>query len=184
MNNFYVMKSLSGAEEYVDLIDSLGKDRIHYMKGETQYLCDNPVVFEVSDTGGIEIPDLIYHNGIWIASNKLKGVFDSVLANYITYKAAIIQSKQLGIMENCWIIIPPSLDCMDLDKSVYDAEWDFSFGLIPMLNVEKIVILAKNIGHYEIFKVFGVMDNNIYITKRIRDILINNNLDGVEIFQQ
>ncbi len=153
------------------------------VKSEPQFLDRKPVTFEISDNGGLEIPDVICQEGIWFVSDKMKDILDNRGADHIFYKKAEIVSKKFGIFENFWIMVVPRIDCLDIDESVLDNNWDFSDGIIPNMNFEKICISPKLIGRYEIFKIIGINDFNIYVTQEMRDVLLNQDLTGFTAFK-
>lgn len=165
MDEIYVMKCLSGAEEYIQLNGDVSKLKVHIIKSEIQYLDNNKIVMDISDEGGMEIPDILYYEGITFVSSRFKEFMDFECIDYVFWKQADIHSEKYGIHETFWILVPPRIDCIDLDESIVNTEWDFSDGLIPMLSTDKIVIQSKMTGRFMIFKISGIMDNNIYVKK-------------------
>lgn len=66
-----------------------------------------------------------------------------------------------------------------MDKSDIDLEWDFEEGIVPILNANDIRIMPKLLGRFEIFKIFGIADNTIYIKERIYRILSSRQYEGI-----
>lgn len=179
MNKIYILKTLSEAEEYIKLKGNLAQLKEACIKSEIQYLSHENITFQVSEQGGLEIPDIICQEGIWFVSSQIKELLDSEGIDYIFYKPADIVSDKYGIHENFWIMVPPRIDCIDLDKSKVNREWDFEEGLVPILDADNIQIMPKLLGRFEIFKIFGIADNNIYIKERIYQILNARQYEGV-----
>ena len=179
MDKIYIMKTLSGAEEYIKLEGNLAQLKEACIKSEIQYLSHEKVTFQVSEQGGLEIPDVICQEGIVFISSQIKEMLDLEGIDYVFYKQADIISDKYGIHENFWIMVPPRIDCIDLDKSDFVAEWDFEEGLVPVLNVNEIRIMPKLLGRFEIFKIFGIADNNIYVRERIYQVLNSGHYEGI-----
>lgn len=180
MDNIYVIKTLSLAEEYIQLEGDISKYRIPSMKSELQYIDKNEITMGISVNGGFEVPDIISKDGITFISNRFKQAFDEEHIDYLFYKKVNIISDLFGIHETFWILIPPRIDCLDLDESKIDFNWDYENGLIPMFQAEKIVILKKMLGRFEVFKIAGIQDNNIYLTEKVCNKLRSLNLEGIE----
>lgn len=180
MGEFYMLKSLSAAEEYIKLKGRLSGLKGPCIKSEIQYLDRAGILLGISDEGGLEIPDVIYQDGIFFVSGQVKDLLDSQGIDYVFYKEADIVSDKFGIHETFWIMVPPRIDCVDVDKSHIRLEWDFEDGLAPMLDAGRIRIIPKMTGRFEIFKVFGIADNNVYMSKRLYEILDSRRLEGIE----
>lgn len=180
MNNFYMLKTLSGAEEYIKLTGPLSELKTPCRKSEIQYLDKSRITLGISHDAGLEIPDIIYQDGIFFISGQMKNCLDSRGIDYVFYKQADIISDKFGIHETFWVMVPPRIDCLDIDKSDICLEWDFEDGLVPVLDANRIRLVPKMIGRFEIFKILGVADNNVYITKRLCEILRTEQFEGIE----
>lgn len=183
MLEIYVLKTLSAAEEYIQIEGNITDIKIPLLKSELQYLNKEKIVFDISEEGGLEIPDALYYDGSFLVSDKFKRLLDSLNIDYIFWKPADIHSEQFGIHETFWIMVPPRIDCLDIDESVYNTKWDFQDGLLPMLEVEKIIVDPKLIGRFHLFKILGVLDNNIYVTNQLVEKLKPYHLKGVCFFK-
>lgn len=179
MKEFYILKSLSEAEEFIRIKGNVANIKIPVMKSEIQHLDKKRVVFDISEEGGLEIPDLICKEGIVLVSDRVKQLFDAMGIEYVFWKEADIHSERFGIHETFWIIVPPRIDCLDLDKSEWDPQWDFEEGIVPMLESKKIVIRPELTGRFQIFKILGVMDNNIYVDKALYEAMNSCNYNGI-----
>ena len=183
MSGLYVLKSLSAAEEYIKVKGDISNIKLPIRKSETQYLNKEKIELGILESGGLEIPDVIYYESIFLISNRLKQLFDTVGIDYVFWKPADIHSEQFGIHETFWIIVPQRIDCLDIDNSIFDSEWDFQDGLVPMLNIEKIAVLSKNIGNFQIFKILGITDNNIYITRELFEKISLGDFKGIDFLK-
>lgn len=182
--SIYILKSLSGAEEYIQIIGDVSKIRMNVLKSEIHLLNDDIVQFEISEQGGLVIPDILYYEGIYLLSNRVKELLDRNNADYLHWIKAKIRSKKLGFQEKFWIIIPPKIDCVDIDRSEIDvSKWDYSDGLIPMFEYTSLRIVPKLVGRYGIFKILGIRDNNIYITDRLFEQFKSQDYDGIEFIK-
>lgn len=174
---------MSNAEEYIVLSGNFSDLKVHCMRSELQFLDRRPVRFEISENGGMDIPDFILQDNIWFISDKVKDTLDNCGVDYVFYKKAEIVCEKFGIFENYWIMVPPRIDCIDIDKSDFDNEWDFNDGLIPNMNYKKIAISPGMIGRFEIFKIVGVNDYNIYITPHMYEVLSSKAFSGLALFK-
>ena len=179
MKDIYILKSLSGAQEYIKLEGNVEDIKIPVMKSEIQHLDKKRIELTVSEEGGLEVPDLIYYEGLFLLSSRLKQLLDSRKMDYVFWKGVDIQNERLGIHESFWLIVPPRIDAIDRENSDLVLEWNFDYGLIPLLKVNKVVIRDKAIGRFELFKLLGVMDNNIYVTKELYDIIVAKEFEGI-----
>lgn len=175
----FTLKTTSNTEEYIELDVDFEEYKQASFFNELQHIDSSEITVEISREGGLKIPDIIYHNEIILISNKFKSVLDRLKVDYIFYKKVNLKSSDLGIDEKFYMIIVPRVDCIDLEN----ANWDYSEGLIPMMDINKVEIIPSQLGRYKIFKVFGVLDNNIYFTDDICEKLKKENLDGAYFMQ-
>lgn len=157
--------------------------RRHCMRSEYQFLDSKPVRFEISEEGGLELPDVLLQEGIWFVADRVKDTLDNFGADYLFYKKAEIVGNKFGIFETYWILVPPRIDCLDLDESDLDGSWDFRDGLIPDMEFRKISISPGMTGRYDMFKIIGINDYNIYITSELYDVLLYGSFSGLSLFK-
>lgn len=180
---FYILKSTSNAEEYALLSGDFSDLKKPCMKSEYQFLNKKPVTFNISDAGGLELPDVIMQEGIWLISDKVKNTFDEFGVDYVFYKKANIVDKKFGVSEIYWIMVPPRIDCLDIDESNIDTSWDFRDGVVPNLNFSRIVISSRMLGRYDIFKIIGINDYNIYVTQKMYKVLSSKKFSGITLMK-
>ena len=178
--DIYCLKTLSGAEEYVRLKGDVSNIKNPARTSEIQYLNKEKIKMDISDDGGLEFPDLIYHEGIMFASDRFKRFLDSKNIDYLFWKPVEISSEKFGKHEKFWVMVSPRIDCLDVSLSkIADRDWNFDNGMLLQLEAEKIVIDPAHIGNFQIFKILGINDNNIYVTKELYEQLEAQNFEGV-----
>ena len=89
--------------------------------------------------------DFMYMKGIPLVSDYIRNLFyDSGIDNLL-YKQIILEHPVSLNCHECWLALPPLIDCLDYEKSVfmpYDSDM-----------VESIVIDRRKTGRYDIFKI-------------------------------
>lgn len=173
------MKSKSNCEDYAKLIGPFSDFKFHCQKSQLQFLDKNTIELSISDDGGIKIPDIIYQEGLFFISNKFKEILQCEKIDYVNYKKVEIIDHDLGIKEVMFILIPPIIDCLDIDNIDQAIEWDYNQGLVPLLDIQNVKIRSDLIGRFSIFKVFGVLGNFIYITSELYNILNLCDLEAI-----
>ncbi len=161
------------AEEYVTLDDSIQELKRGCLNSEFQFLDKAPLEVGVVDEGGIEFPDFIYQNHIPLISDRFKAVLDKLQIDNLFYKKIYITCEITGAREIYWLALPPRINCLNYDKSIVNEVLGYA---------EEIVIDGNNVGNYHIFKLQGVSNQEIYITKDLKEILEKQNLEGVVFY--
>ena len=182
MEQIYVLKTFSNAEEYIRPDGDVHSCRLPAMMSELQFLDRSEIWLGLSDDGGLEIPDVLVYDGILFVSDRLKQAMDEFRVDYVFYKKTNIASQRLGIRETFWMMIPPRLECLDTERSIFDGNWHFEDGLIPRLRADKIVVDVSRLGRYKIFKIAGLLDDNVYLTEELCQYLKGKSLEGVTYF--
>lgn len=181
---YYVIKSLSVSEEYVILDGVEHSLRRNVLASDLQLIDSSAISLEISSDGGILLPEFINCEGIPLLSNKLKRLFDDLGIDYVFWKKTEIKSDLLGIYETYWILIPPRIDCIDFQNSELIADFDVNnVTYLPIYNVKKLSIDPERVGRFEVFKILGINDNNIFISEKLKIILESHQIDGIGFFQ-
>jgi len=181
---FFVMYAETCVEEYA----APGADIFDLERGclnsEFQFLDKSPLSVEISDEGGIEFPDFILEGSIPLISAGVKRVFEKFGVDYVFYKPIQLTYSLLGRAENYWLAVPPRIDCLDTRKSIIEVE-DNEF-LLPtelIREAKKICIAENQIGRYDIFKLAGVVNQEIIITERLKNALAAENFENVFFYE-
>ena len=80
--------------------------------------------------------------------------------------------KLLGVEELYWLALPQRINCLNRDESDIDEELNFA---------DEIVINEDKVGRYEVFKLAGVTNLDIIITKKIAEALKKKKFIGLHI---
>lgn len=179
MSEIYIIKALSIAEEYIQIQCDFSGIREASRKSEFQFLEKSKMEVVASDEGGIEFPDLIVHDDIFLFSDIIISKIRKEIEDYVFIKPIEIQSEVIGKSELYWMVVPPRIDCLDIDNSEVEYDWDFDLGIIPVLHCNRTIIDESLIGRYQMFKVAGTDDNNIYIVGSLYKIMNSINPEGI-----
>lgn len=182
--SIYILKCLTNAEEYIKVEGDIGKIKIPILNSEIHKLTEDKLELGISEEGGLEIPDVLYYEGILFVSNQIKELMNINNANYIFWKEVDIKSEKYGIHEKFWIMVPPRIDCIDIDRSIIDfSSWHFADGIIPVFEFSSISIVKKMLGRFEVFKILGILDNNIYVTEKIYTQINFGEFEGIDFIK-
>ena len=178
---FYTVKAFGAVEEFIKIDTGLNVIKDACRKSEIQYLDRKIITIAASESGGIEFPDLIIYEDMYLFSNDVIDQIKKEIEEYVFLKPIEITCDVIGKKELYWLIVPPRIDCLDLDNSEVEDEWDFELGIIPVLHCKKTRIDEKLVGNFEVFKIAEIDDNNIYINENIKNKIININPEGIKI---
>ena len=130
-------------------------------KSEFQFITKDIGCFIIDEGSGNDLPDFILdsRNNVPLISERLKKVFDSLEIKNLYYQRVKLERKTDNLSESYWLAVPPRIDCLDRDKSIIDTLWN---------KAEKVVIDPDKIGNYEIFKISGIVNNEIIVTDTIK----------------
>lgn len=168
---FYKVNYKSIVEEYIVLEDpTKNLDDRGYYASWFQFLDDKLIEINISESGGIEYPDLIIQEDVPLISEKMKQLLDKEDIKYIFYKPVDIIDNYEKRKTRYYLAIPIRIDCLDYDKSIYDEECEFA---------EQICIDEDKVGDAQIFKLRGLGNNEIIITEELFKILDSADLEGV-----
>lgn len=172
MSEFYVVESSTNVEEYISVKEGMKKYEKYCQLSELQYFDKTPISVEVDEDSGKIFQDFIYDKGVPIVSDRVKECLDELEVDYLLYKKVILTKSQLGIEEIYWIALPQRINCLNRDESDIDEELNYA---------DEIVINEDKVGRYEIFKLAGVTNLDIIISKRIAEILKQRKYVGLHI---
>ena len=172
MVEFYTIEASTNVEEYVSVKDGMKEYEKHCQMSEFQYFNNDPITVEVDKDSGKIFQDFIYDKGVPIISDGLKTCLDELGVDYLLYKKVILTKRQLGIEELYWLALPQRINCLSRDESDIDEVLNFA---------DEIVINEDKVGRYELFKLAGVTNLDIIITKRIAEALKQKKFIGLHI---
>ena len=132
------------------------------MASEFQKISTKPVTVTASNTdGGPVFPDFLYDNNVPLFSEKL-----------------FREMKKAGTSH--LLCVP-----VNVRDTLQNVTVPYVLGLPPRINVTDDYgnIDERKAGNYSIFKSSIALDNTIYITQPMYDILIAYNPKGLEIFE-
>jgi hypothetical protein len=171
------------AEEYIRIKDLKGQLQSLYeyvQNDELQHLNKNPVQVETGG-GGIELPDYLVYEGLSLFSDRLKRLLEKENIYYIFFKkvqVVVLENKPEAVY---WLAVVPQIDCLDLEASnPKNTIWDCFNGFHPQVEVERIVINEKCLGHYTIFRIAGIGFESIFVTSSLYALLLQYDLIGIE----
>ena len=181
---FFVMYAETCIEEYAEPGAEIFELERGCLNSEFQFLDHSPLSVEISDEGGVYFPDFILSGTIPLVSTPMKRTLEKFGADYLFYKPVQLTCAELGRAENYFLALPPRINCLDTRKSVIEVE-DNNFILPTELIREatKICIAENQIGRYDIFKLAGVVNQEIIVTEKLKDALAAENFENLFFYE-
>lgn len=175
---FYIISALNNiVEDYVTFDEKAFQDiYIGCINSEFQHIDKKTLTVYTSDSGGIEFPDFMYDGAVPLFSDKLFGIVKDGNIDYVFTKEVSVVSSITDEVKKYHLFLPPRIDCLDEEKSIYE---EFTDSIFTIKDVEKCIINDKKIGNYNIFKIDKTTDNNIYVTENFMKLLKSVNPSGV-----
>lgn len=183
MLEIYKINVLSILDKYIIpvLNDNIRKLKSHFYRDELWMLNKNVETILIDESGGIDIPDILYYEDLLFVSDKLKTFLDKCNIDYLFYKKVFISDDIVGIEEVFWLVSIPRIDCVDFENSnVVDADdYDYKNGIVPFYNIENPIIIPSACGRYSIFRILGLTSNAVYITDILHEKLKDKGFIGL-----
>ena len=177
---FYRMYSNTCVEEYAKPGKSLQVLERGCLNSEFQFLDKSPLTVEISEDGGLQFPDFLLYGCIPLVSSRFKEVLDGFGVDYLFYKQIRLVFPPLGIHSVYWLALPPRIQCLDLKKSMIDIEDnEFILPYEKMREAKKIAINEDETGRYHIFKLAGVVNQDIIVTETLKNVLLESCLENL-----
>lgn len=171
-------------EEYVTPGDELKVLEKGCWQSEFQFLDHSPLDIEISDEGGIYFPDFILQNSIPLISAGIKKIFDKLQVDYVFYKPIRLIYSELGRAEYYWLALPPRINCLDSSNSVIEVEEnEFVLPYELIREAKKICIAENQIGRYDIFKLAGVVNQEIIVTEKLKNVLDEEDFENLFFYE-
>ena len=181
---FFVMYAQSSVEEYALPGEEILQLERGCVNSEFQFLDRKPLDVEISQAGGNYFPDFILYRSIPLVSQGIRRVFDKFKIDYVFFKPIRLTCAEFGLAENYWLALPPRINCLNLTESVVEVE-ENNF-LLPcelMCTAKKISVAPSKIGRYEIFKLAGVVNQEILVTQNLKEALVAGNFENLFFYE-
>ncbi|MDE6797989.1 MAG: hypothetical protein K2J36_08285 [Ruminococcus sp.] len=166
MSNYYIITA-NNLPEYA----SIDTDSVDFRYKNACIMCQhqhidikNPTVINVDTESGDIYPDLIYNEGtgIPLVSDRFKNILDDFEMEYILFSKVILYHETLRREHECWLMLPPKIDCLDYEKS----EISEHIGIL-----RKAVIDERTTGRFNMFKICDkrgiVISQKLFITEEL-----------------
>lgn len=138
------------------------------MNSEFQYLNHDPIEIEVPLDYGTVFPDYIVADGYApFISDRLRRLFERQGVQNLFYKKTRLVMKDFDIEELYWFSLPPQINCVDPEC----VDPDLGIAL-------NIRILADRVGNYQIFKLAGVGNQDVVVTRRLQQAIQDETEQG------
>lgn len=181
---FFVMYADTCVEDYALPGEEIFELSRGCLNSEFQFLDHSPIDVEISDEGGTYFPDFILQNSIPLISYGIKKIFDRFQIDYVFYKPIRLTYSELGRAENYFLALPPRINCLDLLRSVIEVEDnEFVLPIELIREVKKICIAENQIGRYDIFKLAGVVNQEIIVTERLKNALAAEDFENLFFYE-
>ena len=177
---YYCMYANTCVEEYAKPGKGIQVLERGCLNSEFQFLDQSTLTVELSDEGGLQFPDFILSGCVPLISQRFKEILDTFAVDNLFYKQIRFVFPQLGVHSVYWLALPPRIQCLDLQKSMIDTENnEYTLPYEKMREAKKIVINESEVGRYHIFKLAGVVNQDIIVTETLKRILSESNLENL-----
>lgn len=177
---FYRLYAYTAVEEYAEPDDSIRDLDRACLTSEFQFLDRSAITVGLSDESGLQFPDFILSGPVPLVSVRFRSIFEQNGIDNLYYKPIQLVADTLGIAEQYWLALPPRINCLDLERSIIEVEEN---RYLPenqrMRTVKKPVISSVAVGNYMIFKLAGVVNQDIYITENLHQAIASADLENV-----
>lgn len=181
---FYKMYAENSVEDYAypsEDIEALNEKQACF-KSAFQHLDHEPVECDISEESGLEFADFITTSGIPLISARFRRLLDRLEVDNLFYKPVTLTCEELGRREQYYLALPPRINCLDMERSELEPDVEPSECIWPEMaswEATKVVILPADVGNYKIFKIAGVLNNDIFVTEEIKGAVEAEDLENV-----
>lgn len=172
MTRYFVMKPLDEdhyGTDYIYLDEAAIPEQLKRAcrRGEFQYVDRDLSELSLAADCGDVCPDLLYDalHEIPLISDRLKDVFDWLDVRNLYYQRVRLTRKTPPFLARYWLAIPPRIDCLNRKASqiLEDPECPDAG------EATRIVVNEAKTGNYDIFKLSGVVNEEIIVSNRLRE---------------
>lgn len=162
MSEYFIMQPIISTD-YIS-INALPEIQKGCMNSEFQFLDKKLTKIEVSLDGGGEFPDFLMADQYApYISDKLKRVYDRLGIDNLFFQKTIFSLQEFDVEAVYWLAVPPRIHC--LDPKCINTE----LGIATEFH-----LLKEKVGNYKIFKLSNVGNNELFVTKDLK-----NELEGL-----
>ncbi len=161
---------------YLDEASIPERLRLVCQKSEFQYVDKSLRELALDESSGSQLADFICseQNNVPLVSERLKKEFDRLDIRNLFYQRVNLVRKFGNLYETYWLAIPPRIDCLRKDQCIVDE----------LNHAETITIEEEKVGNYEIFKIAGLNNNEIIVTKKLKEVIEKAGiLEGFHFFE-
>lgn len=139
------------------------------------------------DNGGLLFPDFMLagkEGNIPLVSERLYRTLIAANIDNLFYKRVFLTFAPLGIKEIYWLALPPRINCLDFTYLEQNncLETEDNEYLLPwelQREVRKIKVIESNVGNFKIFKLAGVLNQEIIVNERLKKVLDKHGFENV-----
>lgn len=181
---FFVMYAETCIEDYAVPGKEIFQLERACINSEFQFLDKSPLTVEISDEGGLHFPDFILSGIIPLISTPVKRVLENFGVDYVFFKPIQLTARELGRVENFWLALPPRINCLDWERSIIEMENNKFAPPIDLMHEAKTFFIDKHqIGRYNIFKLAGVVNQEIIVTESLKDALESAGFENIFFYK-
>ncbi len=145
-----------------------------------QFLDHKPISVEIEPPEYEPVfPDFILYQSIPLVSDKFYRLLQRLDVDYLFFKPVRLTWMEENRKEPYWLALPPRVNCLNLERSAF-ADNDL---YLPLRDAEQMVIRYKAIGRYQIFKVEGVVNQEILVTEPMKVALEKAQLENLCFYE-
>lgn len=155
----YKLKTDNIEDDWIKLNDNCFPFKAWIASGNSDFeklskIYKNDIIeISTSKEGGLNFPDVFYDNFVLLVSENIYRILKRLNTPFFERKV-IIHDEILEADKLYYLIVPPRIDCIEGDR----------------INKNKIL-------KYDIFKIKGYDDNEIYISEKLKKLI--NNFKGI-----
>lgn len=177
MDLIYRMSFPRIVEDYIDIDDSEFADiEMACIQSAPQHIRTESMTVNTSDRGGLLYPDFYYNNAVALVSPRFKELLNGMEDSNVFYKDVYVKSAMDGALHSYYLALPPRIACADMERSEYVVVKQRPREL---RKYSRLVIVEERARQNDLFKVANALDNSIYVSQRLHDLVLEEQLQGI-----